>query len=101
MKRWSPLLLALMSSTALAQTPPATATWGIGVPAPNQPLQVLDATRTWVPIGVVDPTTHTFSVNSSSYVSGLNVGITKSIVAGNCTLQITGGIITSSTGTGC
>jgi hypothetical protein len=58
------LLPLLLSSTALAQAP-SPAQMGITSSTMPEVLQTLDNTNTWVPIGTVDPTSHTFSASAS------------------------------------
>ncbi len=63
------LLFMLLSSAAAAQTPPSPANMGIVHSATPEVLQVLDKTRTWVPIGAVDPVTHTFTLAGGGFIS--------------------------------
>lgn len=54
--------LGALIATAVAQTATSPANMGITPTTTPEVLQVLDNTSTWVPIGSVNPTTHTFGV---------------------------------------
>ena len=66
------LILGLaISGGAYAQTAPSPAQMGITPTTTPEVLQTLDSTKTWVPLGTVDSSTHTFTpVGGGTIISG-------------------------------
>ena len=82
-------LLALTPGVSLAQTAPAPAQMGITATTP-QSLQVLDSSKTWVPMGAIDPATHTWSMPIGGLVGilppangGLGAASLSGLLVGN------------------
>ena len=61
MKRAPPVLGCLFLASQAAAQQPSPAQMGITPTTNPEALQVLDSTKTWVPLGGVNPVTHTFT----------------------------------------
>ena len=85
MKRALFLLGLLLASPAAAQAP-SPAQMGITPTTVPEVLQTLDNTQTWVPLGTVDPSTHTFTpVGGGGGGGGALTPIPNDTVLGNAT----------------
>ena len=78
-----------LPGVSLAQPAPAPAQMGITATTP-QSLQVLDSSKTWVPMGVIDPAAHTWSMPISGLVGilppangGLGAASLSGLLVGN------------------
>ena len=82
---------ALMLAQAHAQSTTSPAQMGMTPNGSLQTLQTLDNTKTWVPLGTVNPLQHTFSLNGSQAAGGGMTGLLTGNGAPNWTASFAPG----------